>query len=449
MDDEGKRLRALAALDERALVRDLSALVREPSVTGSERGALERLAAMAADAGLAGRVDVHDLERLRASAGYPGEEAPRDELAGLTVTLPGGGDGRLCLNGHVDVVAPGAEPWHADPFGGTIRDGRVHGCGAADMKAGVVAALHAMAAVRRALGGASAEVVLQAVSSEEDGGLGTFAALEADDRFDACVIPEPTAFRIVVAHAGALTFSGTVRGTAAHAAVRLEGVSAIDRYVVLHAALAEHERRVNRDVGHPLMRELALPYPLLVGRIEAGRWSSQVPDELRFEGRLGVRVGQTVADARADLERAVAAAHDGLGPPVEIAWSGGQFEAAETPVGHPFVSFVRETAAAELGHAPPLAGAPYGADMRFFANRGIPCVMLGTPGLERAHAADEYVVVEDVVRVARALIRMIVGFTPAAGRTAAPRRSRSAGSAPGSASPARPPEGTAADRPRA
>ena len=224
------------------------------------------------------------------------------------------------------------------------------------MKAGVVAALHAMAAVRATAGAAPAEVVLQGVASEEDGGLGTFAALEADDRFDAALITEPTGFDVVVAHGGALTFVGTVRGRSAHAAMRLEGVSALDRYVPIHRALAEHERRVNTDVAHPLMRALPLPYPLLVGRLETGRWSSQVPDALRFEGRLGVRVGEPVGEARAALEAAVAAADDGLGPPAEIVWTGGQFAPAETPADAPFVGLVRAAGADELGAPPRVAG---------------------------------------------------------------------------------------------
>jgi acetylornithine deacetylase len=121
-------------------------------------------------------------------------------------------------------------------------------------------------------------VVVQAVPSEEDGGLGTFAALQRDCRFDAALIPEPTAFGVAVAQAGALTFTGTVPGVTAHAAVRLEGASAIDRYVEVHRALQEHERRVNADVDHPLMRELALPYPLLVGASPAasGRARSRI-----------------------------------------------------------------------------------------------------------------------------------------------------------------------------
>ena len=95
------------------------------------------------------------------------------------------------------------------------------------------------------------------------------------------------------------------------------GASAIDRYVELHAELASLERRINDGVEHPLMKGFELPYPLLVGRIQAGTWSSRVPDELVFEGRLGVRVGEDPAEARAALERAVAAADDGAGPPAE------------------------------------------------------------------------------------------------------------------------------------
>ena len=233
-DDE---TRALALLDPAALAADVAALVRERSVTGAERGVMERFVQLAGARGLDAVLDVHDLAALRAAPGYPGEEAPRDELVGVRVTLAGRGGGRLCLDGHLDVVAPASEPWRRDPFGGELADGRVHGCGAVGMKGGVVAMLHALAAVRSAVGRAPAEVVLHAVASEEDGGLGTFAALEADDRFDACLITEPTSLTVVTAQGGALTFVGTIRGRSAHAAVRLEGLSALDRYIPIHAAL--------------------------------------------------------------------------------------------------------------------------------------------------------------------------------------------------------------------
>jgi acetylornithine deacetylase len=73
------------------------------------------------------------------------------------------------------------------------------------------------------------------------------------------LIPEPTGFEVVCAQAGALTFRVTVRGRAAHAAMRLAGRSALDRYVGLHLAIQAHERELNRAVEHPRCRRSRCP----------------------------------------------------------------------------------------------------------------------------------------------------------------------------------------------
>ncbi len=397
-------------IDRDALAHDAAALVRVPSVTGEERAVLERLGELATGHGLEAELHVHELAVLRAHPAHPGEEAPRTELCGLTVTLPGERPGRVCLNGHVDVVGPGGEEWHQDPWSGRVEAGWLHGRGSVDMKGAVAAALHALIALRDAPEPARA-VVLQAVASEEDGGLGTFAALERDAAFDACLIPEPTGFDVVCAQAGALTFRATVRGRAAHAAMRLEGRSALDRYLAAHLALQAHERALNRDVEHPAMQALALPYPVSVGRIEGGEWSSSVPDRVVVEGRLGVPLGASLDDARAALEAALA---DGEAPPVEVQWTGGQFAPGETDPDHPWVRAVAAAVRAEGGGAARLAGVPYGADMRLFCARGIPTVMVGTNGLERAHAVDERVRVEELEAVARVIARAVLSAPPAA-----------------------------------
>ena len=385
-------------IDPALLAADLAALVRIPSVTGQEREALAWLARRAGELGLEAELTEHDLAALRAHPAHPGEEAARTELVGLAVTLPGTRPGRLALDVHVDVVGEGTEPWRHGPWSGVLEDGALHGRGAVDMKGGVVAALHALAALKAA-GTPTPEVVLLCVAGEEDGGLGTFAALERDDRFDACLIPEPTGFTVVCAQAGSLTFQGTVRGRAAHAAERLQGASAIDAYIPVHAALAEHERRINAGVEHPAMRALELPYPVNVGRLAAGEWSSSVPDRLVFEGRVGVRVGEEPGAARAAFEAAIRAA-DGEEPPVELTWTGGAFASGETDPEHPWVGAVRAAVAAERGEAP-LAGVPWGADMRLFTARGIPTVMCGTTGIELAHAVDERVRMDEVAAVSR------------------------------------------------
>jgi acetylornithine deacetylase len=392
-----------------AIASTTAELVRVPSVTGDERAVMERLGELAEALGLRAEVVSYDLEALRAHPEHPGEEAPRSALHGCRIV--GGAVGaprRLALCGHLDVVGVGTDPWaHGGPFSGVVDGGFVHGRGSVDMKGGVAAALHALAAAGPDAG---CEVVLHAVASEEDGGLGAFAALLDDARYDGCVIPEPTGFDVVCAQAGALTFTGVVHGRAAHAAQRLHGVSAIDRYVPIHGALAALEARLNADVAHELMRELPLPYPLLVGRATAGEWSSSVPDRLEFEGRAPVRVGEDVAAARAAVEQAVAAAapDDGLG--VELAWTGGQFASGQTPADGTLATLVRAATSAVLGRPARVAGVPWGADMRLWCAAGVPTVMLGTSGIERAHAVDERVDVGELGALSRILADVIARF---------------------------------------
>jgi acetylornithine deacetylase len=400
---------ALNAVDQDAIARDVSRLVRVRSITGTERSAAVEVVAMAHELGLDAVLAEHDLDAVRSAADYPGEEAPRAELVGALITLRGGDGPRLCLNGHLDVVAEGTEPWEHDPWSGDIVGDVVHGRGSVDMKGGVVAALHALGAVKQAGISLAGDVVLQAVSSEEDGGLGTFAALEADDDFAACLIPEPTEFGLVCVQAGALTFSGVVAGKTAHAALRLEGVSAIDRYIPIHLALQAYEREVNGRPRHPLLAHHPLPYPLLVGQLSAGRWSSQVPEELRFEGRVGVPVGASVQQVREEFENVV----HGIAPDVAITWTGGQFGSGATAADDPWVHLVRAAATEELGTPPGLTAVPYGADMRLFCERGIPCLMFGPTGLKLAHAVDEHVQADELATLSRTIVRVICAWRPA------------------------------------
>jgi acetylornithine deacetylase len=399
----------LAAVDEDDLVRTLQALLRIPSLTGDEGAAQRHLADVLREDELAVDFWPLDLAALR-------EECDRAEGFGLAGTWGGDRGPRLILNGHVDVVPIGSlAQWHADPWGGELRHGNIYGRGACDMKGGLAAGLVAIRAVRRAGLRLRGSVQLQSVVGEEDGGLGTLATIRRGHRGDAAVIMEPTELSLVPAQAGALSFSLAVPGRAAHACVRLEGVSAIEKFWPLFQALRDLERRRNTGVTHPLLRRYMLPYPISIGTLHAGNWSSSVPEDLVARGRYGVAMGEDLASARRDLEESLATAA-ALDPwmaehPPRLSWTGGQFAPAETATAHPFVHLLRACATEGYGREPAIEGATYGSDLRLLVHEaGIPTVLFGPGGGRRAHMPDEFVAVDQLTAAARSLALLITRF---------------------------------------
>ena len=97
-------------------------------------------------------------------------------------------------------------------------------------------------------------------------------------------------------------------------------------------------------------------------------------------------------------------------PEATVSWTGGAFHPGETAADHPFAELVIKATTDELGRPARAVGVPYGADMRLFCARGIPCVMVGTRGLELAHAVNESVAIADVEALARLLVRIIARF---------------------------------------
>ncbi|MEU6070448.1 ArgE/DapE family deacylase [Streptomyces sp. NPDC047082] len=408
---------ALGSVDEEAIGRTLLELLAIPSVTGSAAeseiqhhlaGRLERL-------GLDVDLWSMDLPELLAEPDLPGMEVPRTEAWGLVGHTAGGDDGpTLVLQGHVDVVPPGdLAAWEGDPFVPRVTGDVVHGRGACDMKAGLVAHLAALAAVRATGVRLRGRVAVHFVVGEEDGGIGAFGTLRRGHRGDACVITEPTVGTLITANAGALTFRITVPGKAAHAGSRDAGVSAIDAYVPLHSALARLETSRNTDPD-PLMAEYPIPYALSVGTVRSGDWASSVPDLLVAEGRLGVRLDEDPAHARAELERCVAeacAADPWLRDrPATVTWPGGRFASGRMPQGHPLRDVVRDACTDANGWAsrPRERGAPYGSDLRLYAGAGIPTLQFGPGDVRVAHSAEERVSVSEVVGVARALVLTVL-----------------------------------------
>ncbi len=401
---------ALAAIDEAEIARLLAELIAIPSVTGSaaESELQHHLARLSERMGLETDLWQLDLPALRADPEFPGTEAARDEGWGLVATTPGAGDPALILCGHVDVVPPGdLDRWDGDPFVPRRVGDVLHGRGACDMKAGLVANLAALAAIRASGAELPRKVAAHFVVGEEDGGLGAFATLRRGHTGDACIITEPTDGSLITANAGALTFRIEVAGKATHASTRDAGVSAIDAYAGIHRALAglEHRRNLDADL---IMSEYAVPYAISVGMLRSGDWASSVPDRLVADGRLGVRLGEDPASAIAEFEECVAqaaAADPWLRThPAVVTWPGGRFASGRLPAGHRLTAQVRAAHADTAGRALPERGAPYGSDLRLYAAAGVPTLQFGPGDVRLAHGPREQVSIDEVVAVTRTLV---------------------------------------------
>ncbi len=408
--------RALAAIDRDAVVASLVDLLAVPSISGSDAEAdvQHLLAKDVAALGLDVDLWSMDVDELSAADGFPGTEAERTEAWGLVGTQAGESDvPALVLQGHVDVVPPGdLAHWRTAPFEPTLRGGRLHGRGACDMKAGVVANLAAVRAIRESGVRLRDGLAVHLVIGEEDGGLGAFGTLRRGHTGRACVISEPTSGTLITGAAGALTFTLEVPGAATHAATPYAGSSAIDSYVRLHMGLQSLQAERNRIV-EPLMREYPTAYPVVIGRVQAGDWSSSVPDRLVAEGRLGLRIDEDPDSARAELEQWIGVVAEGDPylrdhPPV-VTWSGGQFAGGRLPEGHPLADVVaRAHADVTGGPAPRERGAPYGSDLRLYVGDGIPTLHYGPGDVRLAHGPEEAVEVDEVVRVVEALLLTVL-----------------------------------------
>jgi acetylornithine deacetylase len=397
----------LAALDDDLIVEELRELVRIPSVDGTaeENVAQEWVAGRLRGLGMTVDHWQLDLPAVTSDPAFPGMEVPRSEAWGCVGTLGSGSPG-LVFNGHVDVVPPGdlAQWPDGDPYSARISDGIMWGRGTCDMKAGIAAFLGAVRAVVASGIELRKPLAVHTVVGEEDGGLGTFATLRRGHGGAACVIAEPTAGTVIPANAGSLTFRLEISGLASHGSTRTRGVSAIEKFELVHAALIDLEAERNR-APHPLLEHLDLAYPLSIGTVRSGDWASTVPDLLVAEGRYGVRLGEPVEDALAALEQAVAAAcekDDWLRDhPVKVTWPGGVFASGLLPEGDPLLDDTLRAVVDAGAGAPEVRGGPYGSDLRQYTAAGVPTLQYGPGDVRYAHASDEHVALAEVLHCAR------------------------------------------------
>lgn len=398
------------AARESDMIAFLRDMVRIPSITGAEEAVQDRVEAEMRSLGLEIDRWEPDSAEMAVHALHIGDIASFAGRPNVVGICRGTGGGKsLILNAHIDVVDAG-EPdrWTYPPFSAEIVDGKLYGRGSCDMKAGLAANLYALAALRDIGADLKGDVLVESVISEEDGGAGTMATLVRGHIADGAIITEPTGCTVITAHGGSLVFRLHVTGKSAHGAVRDEGVSAIEKFAVLHRALLDFEARRNADIDHPLYAGIANKIPISIGVVHAGTWPSSVAESLIAEGRAGLVPGEDLeafCTAFVEVVQQAAANDPWLRDhPPTVEWFSGQFAPSEVPSDSPIATLVLDAHRRSTGRDTGVFAATYGADMRHFVNHaGIPCVMYGAGDVKVAHYTDEYVPVADVLTVAKTI----------------------------------------------
>ena len=349
----------------------------------------------------------------------PGEAAAADLLGsvltdwGLAVELQepapgrrnvvariGPRDGRrsLLLNGHLDTV--GVEGMVHAPFTPTERDGRLYGRGATDMKAGVAAMC--AAAVQAADAGLDGEILVAAVADEEWGSLGTRHLLAAGVRADAAIVTEPTRLAIAPAHKGFTWAEVTVHGRAAHGSRHDVGVDAITHAALLLAELEAHQRTAMPRRTHPLLGRASWH----AGTIRGGTGPSTYPDACEVSLERRTIPGEDGSEFAGELDAAIARVRATTPTFAATVTPGLIQQPNDLPLDHSLVRAL-EAGCTAGGVAPRIEGLACWTDAALFTAAGIPALCFGPGDIALAHAAEEWVAIDEIAAATAVLTQVL------------------------------------------
>ena len=372
------------AVDVDGLVDFTRRLVRIPSVNApgqGEAGAVQAVAELAASWGWDALID-------EVVPGRPN----------CIIRLDGGRPGRtLLFEGHTDVVTPGnADQWTHDPFGADLVDGRIFGRGSADMKGGVAAMLFAARAIQ-ARGPFPGTIVLGILCDEEEMMIGVhdFVARGHARGVDAAIVCEPEGGEICTTQKGALRLRIDLKGRMSHGAMPQEGRNPVAAAARLIGRFGDIERELQANPGtHPT---LGPPF-LTPTHIAAGSLPQLNVIPSTSVVTFDVRTVPGI-DHR-DLLNRIGSVTEALGAEtgVEITVSV-LVDRPPTATAHdePIVVAVAEAYRDVTGTEPVYGGVPGTTDGTIlWRDAGLPVVVCGPGGKWIAHAADEYVEIDDL-----------------------------------------------------
>ena len=321
------------------------------------------------------------------------------------------GPGRRCLllEGHTDVVTEGdAAEWTWPPFGGELRDGRIYGRGAADMKSGLAAAMVTLAAFKRAGVTPAGKLVVGALVDEEDGMIGVrhLVKTPAGRELDAAIICEPEENELCLEQRGVVWARIRARGHMAHGAMPEAGANPITALGALLREVPALEKQLRKlcEKSRHLKPPTVTPTIVQGPPRGVGAPQSNVIPALA-EMTLDVRLtpGIDAEGMRGELEALCRKAEAAV-PGVKLEWEPvNAFRLATSvdkaePIAQAMMHGVRKA----TGRAPRYGGVPGSTDGTILRMElGIPIVTCGPGNRLIPHQVDEYVEVRELVEAAR------------------------------------------------
>jgi acetylornithine deacetylase len=310
---------------------------------------------------------------------------------------------RVILEAHMDTVS--VQGMTIPPFEPRVEGRRMFGRGACDTKAGLAAMMHALADVHRSPAPPPCEVWLAAVVDEEFSFRGVVELCRGLTGA-AAIIAEPTQLRAIIASKGVLRWRMVSRGVAAHSSKTHLGVNAISHMARVVLALEEDQRRLAAPGNHPLLGAASCN----VGLIEGGVQVNFVPDRCTIEIDRRLLPGETVSGVLEHYQRILDQfrEHDPtfdvrMEPPMLV----------DEPLDTPPDSDVARVASQlldELGLDSRLGGVPFGSDASKLSRAGIPSIIFGPGNIDQAHAAVEFVDLDQVAAAHEFYKRFISRF---------------------------------------
>jgi acetylornithine deacetylase/succinyl-diaminopimelate desuccinylase family protein len=374
--------RILKYLDRNRTIELLKALVRSPSVNppGKEQECAEIIARW--------------LRKVKVDVELSAADPHRPNVIGKLRGKAGGPI--LLFNGHMDVVPPG-HGWTYSPFSGKVVGKRLYGRGSVDMKAGLVAMIMALEALKKAKVNLHGELIVTAVVDEEAGSMqGTRHLIKEGLKADMAIVGEPTNMRVEIANKGILWTEITTSGRSSHAARPHLGINAIMKMNRVIQALQDVQFEVKNDI-------FDVPLPTLtVCFIQGGTKVNVVPDYCKIEVDRRLFPGEAPTKAYEEIEEILdKLKHED--PELEIQskvlyeWPPMEISPEE-----PIVQALQKAVTTITHQDPQVAGKAAGTDASFLVNTAkIPTVLFGPGDPRQSHTPDEHVNVDQVFNAAQ------------------------------------------------